>query len=320
MSSGIVRSLLAIAALAPLALTVGCQKREAAAPEAATTTKPAEEPRMHDGTPRIVDAPDRVHIQYRLYGQGDLLVVLIHGWSCDSNYWAAQLDDLKKRYTVMTVDLAGHGASGANRKEWSMAAFGGDVAASVNAAVMEQPRHTRVVLVGHSMGGPVAIEAARLLGPLAAGVIGVDTYQDVGTPQPSAAKREQQLQPFLADFISTTRGFVTSSFFTANADPTLKRKIADDMSSAPPEVAIASIRALGDWDGATAMPSLSIPIVAINSDLRGVTDAARVQKIVPQFQLVTVSGLGHFLMMEDPARFNPLLIEQIDRMVAPAKT
>src|SRR5215831_19464471 len=62
-----------------------------------------------EGAPRIAIAPDGVHVQYHVYGKGEPALVLIHGWSCDSNYWREQVPILKQKYTVITVDLAGHG-------------------------------------------------------------------------------------------------------------------------------------------------------------------------------------------------------------------
>ena len=46
----------------------------------------------------------------------------------------------------------------------------------------------QIILVGHSMGGPVAIEAARLLKGRVVGIIGVDTFKSIGAPLPSKAQ------------------------------------------------------------------------------------------------------------------------------------
>jgi pimeloyl-ACP methyl ester carboxylesterase len=317
-----------VAALALLALLPACSRgpgndAAGAAPSAASATTPTTDARsahggslpatqdaapvIPDGSPRIADSPGGVHIQYRVYGRGEPLVVLVHGWSCDSNYWAAQVADLKTRYTVATVDLAGHGGSGANRSDWSMAAFGADVAAVVEAL----KDHPKVVLVGHSMGGPVAVEGARRIGARVVGVIGVDTLKNVGLPQPGAAETEQRLAAFEQDFIGSTRAMVQASMFTPRSDPVLVRRIVDDMSQAPPAVAIPAIRQLNAWDSVAALNALPVPVVVINSDLGGATDEARIRKLAPRFSVVTVAGLGHFLMMEDPARFNPILDAQI---------
>jgi len=266
-----------------------------------------------EGSPQIVNsAAGLVHIQYRLYGSGEPLVVLIHGWSCDSNYWSAQIADLKSRYTVVTVDLAGHGGSGANRSDWSMGAFGDDVAAVVNAL----PQHPKVVLIGHSMGGPVAVEAARRLQSRVVGVIGVDTFKGVGAPPPPAAETAARMKAFETDFIGNTRTLVTTSFFTKNSDPALVRRIADDMSQAPPAVAVPAARAMNSWDAVTAIKALTVPIIAVNSDLGPPARTGEIRKFAPAFDAVIVDGLGHFLMMEDPKRVNPILDAQIQKILA----
>jgi pimeloyl-ACP methyl ester carboxylesterase len=111
------------------------------------------------GGPQIVMSADGVHIEYHVHGSGEPAVVLIHGWSCDANYWREQIAALTANYTTVTVDLAGHGASGANRTDWSMENFGEDVA-----AVVRQIHNPKVVLVGHSMGG-LTIPRVGLVAP-----------------------------------------------------------------------------------------------------------------------------------------------------------
>lgn len=238
------------------------------------------------------------------------LVVLIHGWSCDSTYWEAQLPALRSRYRVVTLDLAGHGGSGADRNDWSMRAFGEDVRRVVEAVDANSP----VLLVGHSMGGPVAVEAARQLGQRVRAVIGVDTFSTVGLPRPPAAETAARIAFFERDFAGTTRMFVTRTFFRPDADPALRERIAADMAAGDPRVGIAAVQGLNDWDGVPAMAELPVPIIAINADL-GPTDVERIRRSVPRFELVVMPRSGHFLMMEDPARFNPLLLEQLERFV-----
>lgn len=300
----------------PAAPSVAATEASTSSPTASSVAASAGSPQEgspQEGSPQIVNsAAGLVHIQYRVYGSGEPLVVLIHGWSCDSNYWSAQIADLKSRYSVVTVDLAGHGGSGANRSDWSMGAFGDDVAAVVNAL----PQHPKVILIGHSMGGPVAVEAARRLQSRVVGVIGVDTFKSVGAPPPPAAETAARMKAFETDFIGNTRTLVTTSFFTKNSDPALVRRIADDMSQAPPAVAVPAVRALNSWDGVTAMKALKVPIIAVNSDLGPPTRTRDIRKFAPTFDAVIVDGLGHFLMMEDPQRVNPILDAQIQKILA----
>jgi pimeloyl-ACP methyl ester carboxylesterase len=261
-----------------------------------------------EGSPQIVTSADGVHIEYHVYGSGEPAVVLIHGWSCDGNYWNEQLATLKAKYTTVTVDLAGHGASGANRTDWSMGNFGEDVA-----AVVRQIQNRKVVLVGHSMGAPVALEAARRIGDRVVGIIAVDSLKTVGQPVMPDAQIEKILKPFRDDFIGHTREFVTSGFFTADADPKFIQKVAYDMSLESPAVAIASMQSLLQMNVTGIAAEINLPIVAINSDLSA-TDEARIKKSLPAFKAIIVPKTGHFLMMEAADRFNPILVREIDAM------
>src|SRR5256884_1941859 len=105
-----------------------------------------------DEGPRIATSPDNVHVEYRVYGHGEPAVLLVHGWANDANYWHAQLDVLKARYTVVALNLAGHGASGNNRSDWSIASYAQDVA-----AVARPIPNARLVGVGHFIGGAGAL-------------------------------------------------------------------------------------------------------------------------------------------------------------------
>ncbi len=246
-------------------------------------------------------ARDGATIRYRVYGQGEPAVVLIHGWSCDSGYWDSQLDALAVEHTVVTLDLAGHGRSGTGgRKDWSMANFGADVAAVVQAA-----GHAQVVLVGHSMGGPVALEAARQLPGRVLGIVGVDTLREIAHPFP-----KEMTEPILAamrkDFAAATADFVDRSFFTARTDPVVRQWIVKDMASAPAAVALPAIERLVALDLAALVARLDLPIVAINADAPP-TDEPAIRRIEPRFRVVTMAGVGHFPMIEKPAVFNTML-------------
>ena len=103
-------------------------------------------------------------------GAGDTLVVLVHGWCCRRSDWHAYLESAPETVSFLAPDLPGHGDSASTPGTWTVAGMARDLAAMVNAR-----RPARVVLVGHSMGGAVALEAAALLESVAA-VVFVDTF------------------------------------------------------------------------------------------------------------------------------------------------
>lgn len=297
------RMLLAASALA-LSLALAACSREAAAPVA--TQDPAPPPALADSGPRMVTSPDGVHIAYRVYGKGQPAVVLVHCWSCDSGYWREQLEALQGTYTVVTLDLAGHGASGRNRTDWSIGQYGEDVA-----AVVRELGLSRVVLVGHSMGGPVVLEAASRLEGAVIGIVGIDTFKRIGQPPPPQAAIDRRVEEFTRDFIGTTRRFVTQSFFTEQSDPRFVRQVADDMALAPPEVAIPTVVAVNAMKFEPLLAKITAPIVAINSDLPPPAHEASIRRLVPAFRVVVIEGTGHFLMLEHPERFNPVFLREL---------
>jgi pimeloyl-ACP methyl ester carboxylesterase len=288
-------------------LTACGKKEEPPAPAATTAGETRAEPT--EGAPRIAIAPDGVHVQYRVYGSGEPALLFIHCWSCDSNYWREQVPEFKQKYTVITVDLAGHGGTDGNRSEWSIARFGQDVATAAAAIPNQQ-----IVLVGHSMGGPVAIEAARLLKKRVIAIIGVDTFNTIGAPGPSKPQIDAIIKPFEADFIGHTRSLVTEHLFRPGGNRDLANKVAYDMSLSPPRTAIPALRALFEYDFTEPLKEISVPIMAIDSDLGEPVNEARIRKVLPTFRAVLIPESGHFLMMENPQVFNAALATEVEAL------
>jgi pimeloyl-ACP methyl ester carboxylesterase len=295
--------LIPLALLAALTLSA-CGKTPAPSTPPATPATPSAE-----GSTRLATEPDGVHIEYRVAGQGDPAIVLIHGWATDANYWNAQINLLKAKYTVVAIDLAGHGGSTKSRTDWSMEKYGADVATVVQLIPNQQ-----VILVGHSMGGTVALEAAHLLGNRVIGIVAVDALKSIGLPPIPSAEIEHRVAPFRTDFIGAVRKYVTEELFEKGADPLFVQKVAYDMSLEPPEVAVPSLEALLSMDFNTVLPDIKVPVLAINSDL-GATDDARIQKSLPTFKSEVIPHASHFLMMEVPDRFNPVLLRDIETIV-----
>jgi pimeloyl-ACP methyl ester carboxylesterase len=172
-----------------------------------------------------------------------------------------------------------------------------------------------VVLIGHSMGGPVALEAARRLKDRLVGIVGVDTFGNIGLPPAAPADVKRRLAPFRRDFAGTVHDYVPRNYFLPTSDPALVRRIADDMAAGPPEVAIGSMIGMNDMNYPAALGDIDVPIVAINA-ARGPIDVERIRLHARTFRLKTLSGVGHFVMIEDPTRFNELLEETL-RELAP---
>ena len=106
----------------------------------------------------VVPASDGVPIHYAVQGKGEPTLVFIHCWSCNRHLWDNQVVEFSKTHRVVTIDLPGHGESGLERKSWTVESFGDDVKQVVTKLNLK-----RVVLVGSSMGGPIAVTFANRL-------------------------------------------------------------------------------------------------------------------------------------------------------------
>jgi pimeloyl-ACP methyl ester carboxylesterase len=255
-----------------------------------------------------VKSADGIPIAYQVRGKGDIALVFVHGWCCNKGFWDAQVPYFSKHYQVVTLDLAGHGESGSNRKEWTMQAFGHDAA-----AVVKELKLNKVILIGHSMGGPVIAEAARLLPKQVIGLVGVDTLINV-EQKFTKEQFEQLMAPMRKDFARGTENFLRMWMFTPKTDAKLIEKIVKVMSSAPPEVGIQSFEGMFKQDLVAVLKEVKVPIRCINAD-KLPTDIEAGKRHAVSFDVKIMKGAGHFLHMEDPETFNRLLEETVKELI-----
>jgi pimeloyl-ACP methyl ester carboxylesterase len=265
----------------------------------------------HDPTVLRIDriqSEDGIPISYQRKGDGYPVIILVHGWSCNRGYWRRQFDSLAAHYTVVSIDLAGHGRSGRGRERYSMEAFGADVK---QVAIKEKLRH--IILVGHSMGGAVILEAARAMPDRVMGLIGVDTWHDI-TANWQTAEVDSFILAMQDDFVAITQPWIRG-MFTANANPTLVEWVVHSMSSADPRVAVDAFREYSRYNHVRAFTDLRLPVYLLNAD-RWPTNLAPIRQRVPTAVMTTMPGLGHFVMLEHPKVFLANMITAINYIKA----
>lgn len=244
-------------------------------------------------TPQETPAAEGHSIRYDLEGEGQPTLVLIHGGLCDRTYWWRQVEALRLGFRVVTPDLTGHGDTGGRRTDWSIERFGDDVARVVDAVGAE-----RVVLVGHSLGAFVALEAARRLGERVAGVVVVDMLHRPGmvVPPPPAALES-----------AAVAAMMRKGMFTPSSDPTLVDRVIDGMLAMPPEVVGPMRAAAARFDAPSALAALSrTPVAFLLSDARPI-DASGIRALHSDARIYLVPGAGHFLMLEASGAISDLL-------------
>ncbi len=245
---------------------------------------------------------DGAEVSYLVKGTKGQPLVIVHGWCIDKTYFNNQVEAFSKDHIVIAVDMAGHGKSGLQRENYTVELFGSDIAEIVNHLGLKD-----VILIGHSMGGNVIMEAASKLPGKVKGLIGVDTYQNFEFEFPQE-QFEGWITKMKEDFKGITYGWV-KTMFPETSDSVLVEEIANDMASAPPKVGITAMISNYNYKPIPVISKLGLPVMAVNTDLWPAD--VEINKKHCDFNLLMMKGYSHYLMRENPEKFNELLAQAI---------
>lgn len=269
------------------------------------TTAPAQQPANSGGESRFTSL-DGARIHYVSYGQGQEALVLIHGWSCNLGYWRDQIPDLAKRSRVVAIDLPGHGLSDKPEVAYTMDLFARAVDAVLRDAGVE-----RAVLVGHSMGTPVARQFYRKYPQKTLAIVIVD-----GSLRTFGDKK------MMAGFIDSFRGpnykEAGRQMFAAMAGPTvsteLKERVQASFLDTPQHVLVSAMEGMAD-DSIWGPDKINVPVLAImaKSAFYQPDTEQFDHTIAPKLEFQLWEGVGHFLMMEKPKQFNEAVSAFLDK-------
>jgi len=257
----------------------------------------------------------RVH--YQSYGQGREAVVFIHGWTCDLTFWSGQAPVYEKRRSLL-VDLPGHGQSDKPDIPYTMELFARAVEAAMRDAGVD-----RATLVGHSMGTPVALTFLRLYPEKTAGLVVVDAL--IPLPPKDDAEREKvdamltaRAKAFRAPDYQVPMRQLLDSMFTAQTAASLRDQIRSKMLSTPQHVAASAMEGMvammEQYRQGFRYPGPALVVLAKRPNRSGPTYEAYLRTLFPNLRSYQEwEGAGHFLMMEQPERFNAALLDFLKR-------
>jgi sigma-B regulation protein RsbQ len=261
---------------------------------------------------KTVRADDGLEIVCEVRGQGDTALVFLHGWCGDREYWKNQVGPFAADYRIVTLDQAGHGESGKDRKTWTTAGLAGDVEAVVKGLGLK-----RVILVGHSMGGPVALLAAKRMPGTVVAVIGVDTLQNAEFKMPEEI-RKQFMDAFEKDFKGTMQ-LGLNGMLHEKTDTELKKWLVTRAEAQDQKMAIGLMRDMSGLDSKTLLKEARVPVRCVNSaggfQFFTPTDI-EVNKKYADYNAVTIADVGHYPMLEKPAEFNRKLSDVLKEFAA----
>jgi pimeloyl-ACP methyl ester carboxylesterase len=234
-------------------------------------------------------------------GSGGIPVVLAHSLAGNSTHWASQLEHLRRDRRAVAFDFRGHGRSEPPKDDnYTIAAMVGDIAAVADALGLD-----RFGLVGHSMGGGVALSYAGAHPDRVAELVLVDPISDGKQIPPAEAKA--YLGGFETNYDSTSREYWTT---VAGPDSAIRKRLLADLEATPQEAVVQVLRDLMQFDPDPSLaryrgPKLSI--VTPHNDM-----PSSLHRLGKGFPHRMVEGTGHWIQLDKPGEINRFLDEFLD--------
>ncbi|HYB80192.1 MAG TPA: alpha/beta hydrolase [Mycobacterium sp.] len=264
---------------------------------------------------------------YRIAGSGPA-ILLIHGIGDNSTTWNTVQAKLAQRFTVIAPDLLGHGLSDKPRADYSVAAYANGMRDLLSVLDIE-----RVTIVGHSLGGGVAMQFAyqfphlveRLILVGAGGVTKDVNFvlRCASLPMGSEALALLRL-PFVLPTVQIAgrvMGMALGNTTGLGRDLTNVLRILDDLPEPTASAAFSrTLRAVVDWRGQIVTmldrcyltEAIPVQIIWGNKDVVvPVRHAWMAHAAMPGSRLEIFEGSGHFPFHDDPARF----IDVVERFI-----
>jgi len=250
-----------------------------------------------------------VRLHFEQEGRGRPPFVFVHGWCCDRTFFQPQFDHFKSSCRVMTLDLRGCGNSDLAEIGFDIPTFADDVAWLCGELKISKP-----IVLGHSLGGMIALELASRYPALPAAIVAVDP----GPINPLPETRtffEALIAQLEGPKANEARREFIEGFFLPTDDAERKRRIVETMCAVPLRIAVAALRGIVAWNGTEALRLCRVPLLVLRSETGGSNDPERLLPLKPDIQFGVTVGAGHFHQLEVPEQVTPM-IERFVRLVA----
>lgn len=257
-----------------------------------------------------------IRLQHEDAGSGAPPLVFVHGYMGRLGFWQPQIDHFQGRHRVLACDLRGHGQTPPGSAPPRIDTLGKDVA-----ALIEQLGLAGAVLIGHSMGCRVVLEARRQVPDRVAGLVLVDgSNMALGNEAAAHARLDAAMDA--AGFAAFARALLAAMFFEGH-DPAVLREVIDTGLKLPESFGRPLFHSMIAYDAdesggaVAAMRACDVPVLVVQSTAMGVDRVRRslkpgesapyvdlARKHLSRLQVAVVPGVGHYVQLDAPAAVN----------------
>ena len=234
-------------------------------------------------------------------GAGDPPLVFVPGWCCDHTFFQPQFDHFKRSNRVFAVDPRGFGQSDRPHGGYDIPTQADDVARVCRDIGLVKP-----VIIGHSLGGMIAVDLAARYPTLVRAVVAVDPGPLHMLPE-TRAMFEAFIAALEGPDSKTVREQYIEDMFAAQDDPKRCQWIKETMCSVPIDVALAQLRGVLDWNGVGALSLSTSPLLVLRRGTGGSNEPSRLHAQRDGIKFGVIVGAGHFFQLEVPDQVNPMI-------------
>ena len=246
-----------------------------------------------------------LRVSFTDVGKGPALL-LVHGFPLSRGTWSKQVHAFRSDHRVIAPDLRGLGESEATDGSVPMARYAEDLFELVQHLGLD-----RVILVGHSMGGYVAMAFAKAYPQVLRGLVLVGTKAGADAPE-AAAARQVLAARVLAEGVSVVVDAMAPKMLSAdNTDADMATAVQGFMSKATPtgvNGALLGMAERPDMGASAGLIRVRTLVVAGTKDaIMPIGESEALARFIPDAMLRLVPGAGHLVAFEAPDAFNAVL-------------
>jgi len=243
---------------------------------------------------------DNDTLSYFESGKAKTTLLFIHGSFIDKSYWKNQITFFNKKYKVIALDLAGHGKSTHNRTDWTIPKFGRDIT-----QIIQKLSLKNVILVGHSVGADIMLEATNENNSKIIGVVIIDYFKNVGFELPENVI-DQIVTNLKTDFQKTNEQYVNQALITHNTNQEIKERVLSDFKVMKQNIGIAMNENFLHYSKRETelLKNNLYKLYLINVDYSPTNTDSLNNIIENNYELKLINGTCHYPMIENPEKFN----------------
>ena len=245
---------------------------------------------------------DGLKINYKITGDGDETAVMLQGWGTNMELYDPVAATICEKYRFIQLDLPGFGGSDEPHEPWDVSRF-----SDFFCRFMEALGIKRATLIGHSYGGRMIIDLATR-GSIPFEIERIVLIDSAGIMPKRSAKQKTRIRLYkMIKKVADMR--VIYALFPELIDEWRSRQGSADYRAASPMMRQCLVMAVNE-DMTERLPRIKQDVLLIWGDqdtATPISDAKKMEELIPSAGLCVLEGTGHYSFLEQPAQFRGIM-------------